>query len=210
MVQLADYDGPLKKVVGTFARPLERKAVQRPPHYKPGANCARSNFKGKFVLFVQDSVEPVAFLASGFNAGLDQAEDTDPSYGQGAQGYGKRFGAEFAGQLPPGSLRNLRIPGYFRRTALLRLARGPARQRFLHAMEHAVVAHRDDGTRMFIIPNGWDDERGRAGQHISPGQRTRFLSCSAAGGLQHPSRHGFRRLREFWPEISGHSSCLPR
>ena len=27
MVQLEDYDGPLKKVVGTFARPLERKAV---------------------------------------------------------------------------------------------------------------------------------------------------------------------------------------
>src|SRR5271169_834656 len=26
MVQLQDYDGPLKKVVGAFARPLERKA----------------------------------------------------------------------------------------------------------------------------------------------------------------------------------------
>jgi len=42
----------------------------------------------------------VAFLASGFNAGLDQAK-TRPHLDR-AQGYGKRFGAEFAGQLPPG------------------------------------------------------------------------------------------------------------
>jgi hypothetical protein len=27
MVRIGDYDGPLKKVVGTFARPLKRKAV---------------------------------------------------------------------------------------------------------------------------------------------------------------------------------------
>src|ERR1035437_679687 len=36
MVRIEDYNGPLKKVVGTFARPLERKAVQ-PSQYKPDA-----------------------------------------------------------------------------------------------------------------------------------------------------------------------------
>ncbi len=97
MVRLEDYDGPLKKTVGTFARPLERKAVH-PAHYKPGAILCTLKLKDKFELFVQDSLDPVTFLATAFNAGLDQAEDSDPSYGQGAEGYGKRFGAEFAGQ----------------------------------------------------------------------------------------------------------------
>jgi len=30
MVQIEDYDGPLKKVVGTFARPLERRGSAAP------------------------------------------------------------------------------------------------------------------------------------------------------------------------------------
>ena len=29
MPRMADYNGPLQKLVGTFARPLERKAVHR-------------------------------------------------------------------------------------------------------------------------------------------------------------------------------------
>ncbi len=72
MVRIEDYDGPLQKVVGTFARPLERKAVQ-PPHYKPGAKLCTLTLKGKFVLFLQDSVDPVTFLDSAFNAGLPGA-----------------------------------------------------------------------------------------------------------------------------------------
>jgi len=74
MVRLEDYDGPLKKTVGTFARPLERKAVH-PPHYKPGAVLCTFKLKDKFKLFVQDSLDPVTFLATGFSAGLDQAEN---------------------------------------------------------------------------------------------------------------------------------------
>jgi hypothetical protein len=35
LVSLRDYNGPLKKAVGVFARALERKSVH-PPHYKPG------------------------------------------------------------------------------------------------------------------------------------------------------------------------------
>src|SRR2546421_4557146 len=97
MVRLEDYDGPLKKTVGTFARPLERKSVH-PPHYKPGTVLCTLNPKDKFLLFVHSTFDPVTFLSAGFNAGLDQAQDTDDSFGQGAAGYGKRFGAAFADQ----------------------------------------------------------------------------------------------------------------
>ena len=62
----------MKKTVGFFARALERKAVH-PPHYLPGVFLCSLSVKDKFVLFVQDSLNPIAFLDSGFNAGLDQA-----------------------------------------------------------------------------------------------------------------------------------------
>jgi len=115
MVRLEDYDGPLKKTVGTFARPLERKSVH-PPHYKPGAVLCTLKFKDKFRLFVQDSLDPVTFLATGFSAGLDQAENSDPSYGQGAEGTAGALAPNLPVRPPPRSLRTLRIPGYFRRT----------------------------------------------------------------------------------------------
>ncbi len=203
MVRLEDYDGPLKKVVGTFARPLERKAVH-PPNYKPGAKLCTLKLKDKFVLFVQDSFDPVTFLATGFNAGLDQAENSDPSYGQGAEGYGRRFGAEFTDQASSRFFKDFAYPWIFSEDPrYYRLARGGARRRLLHAVEHAVVAHRDDGKRMFnfsewlgttttaVLSNTYrvDNERG-----FGPAaQRVTY------GILQDI---GFDVLREFWPEIS--------
>jgi hypothetical protein len=203
MVRLEDYDGPLKKVVGTFARPLERKAVH-PPQYKPGAKLCTLKLKEKFRLFVQDSFDPVTFLATGFNAGLDQAEDTDHSYGQGAEGYGQRFGAEFADQASSRFFKDFAYPWIFSEDPrYYRLARGSAKRRFLHAVEHAVVAHRDDGTRMFnfsewlgtastvVLSNTYhrDNERG-----FSPAaQRVTYSILQDMG---------FDVLREFWPEIS--------
>jgi hypothetical protein len=75
----------MKKTVGFFARALERKAVY-PPHYQPGVFLCSLGAKDKFVLFVQDSLNPVAFLNAGFNAGLDQASNRDRAFGQGMEG----------------------------------------------------------------------------------------------------------------------------
>ena len=203
MVRIEDYDGPLKKVVGTFARQLERKAVH-PPTYKPGAKLCTLKLKDKFVLFVQDSVDPVTFLATGFSAGLDQAENADPSYGQGAEGYGKRFGAEFAGQASSKFFNEFAYPWIFSEDPrYYRLAHGPAGRRMLHAMEHAVVAHRDNGKRMFnfsewlgttstvVLSNTYhpDNERG-------------FAPAAQAVTYSILQDMGFDVLREFWPEIS--------
>src|SRR5665213_3453147 len=43
LVRWQDYNGPLAKTVGVFARKLERKAVQ-PPHYKPGSSLQQGPY----------------------------------------------------------------------------------------------------------------------------------------------------------------------
>jgi hypothetical protein len=91
-----DYHGPLQKVVGAFARKLELKSVHA-PRYKPGTVLCSLEVKDKFTLFVRDTFDPISFLEAAFNAGLDQASNRDPTFGQGAEGYGRRFGADFAG-----------------------------------------------------------------------------------------------------------------
>ena len=50
----------------------------------------------KFKLFVNDSTSPGTFAAAAFGAGIGQAENSPSGYGQGAEGFGKRFGASMA------------------------------------------------------------------------------------------------------------------
>lgn len=50
----------------------------------------------KFRVVVRSSFDYVEFPWYGFLAGLSQAENSEPGYGQGAAGYGKRYGAAFA------------------------------------------------------------------------------------------------------------------
>jgi hypothetical protein len=203
MVRIEDYDGPLKKVVGTFARPLERKSVH-PPDYKPGAKLCTLTLKGKFVLFVQDSFDPVTFLGTAFDAGLDQAEDTDPSYGQGGGGYGRRYGADFAGGASSRFFKDFAYPTIFSEDPrYYRLARGSGGKRLLHAMEHAVVAHRDNGRRMF----NFSEWLGTASTVVlsntyRPDNRRGFAPAAERVGYAILQDMGFDVLREFWPEIS--------
>jgi hypothetical protein len=202
MVRIEDYDGPLKKVVGTFARPLERKAVP-PPHYTSAKLCTLK-LKDKFALFVQDSLDPVTFLGTAFDAGLDQAENTDPSYGQGAEGYGRRYGAEFAGQASSRFFKDFAYPWIFSEDPrYYRLAHGKAGRRLLHAVEHAVVAHRDDGRQMFNF-SGWLGTASTVAlsNTYHPDNRRGFAPAAERMGYSMLQDMGFDVLREFWPEIS--------
>jgi hypothetical protein len=202
MVRLKDYDGPFKKLVGTFARPLERKTVH-PPHYT-GAKLCTLGLKDKFVLFVRDSFDPVTFLGSGFNAGIDQAENTDPRYGQGAEGYGRRFGADYGGQATSRFFKDFAYPSIFSEDPrYYRLARGSAGRRLIHAMGHAVVAHRDNGERMLNFSE-WLGTASAAvvSNTYHPDNQRGFSPAAERVGYGVLQDMGFDVLREFWPEIS--------
>jgi hypothetical protein len=52
--------------------------------------------KQKFQLFFKSETDPWPFGLAAFVAGLGMAEDTYPEWGQGVQGYAKRFGAGYS------------------------------------------------------------------------------------------------------------------
>jgi hypothetical protein len=203
MVRLGDYNGPLKKTVGLFTQQLERKSVH-PPHYKPGAVLCSLELKDKFLLFVRDSYDPVIFLNSGFNAGLDQADNEDPSFGQGMAGYGKRFAADYADQASFRFFKDFMYPAIFDEDPrYYRMAHGNGGKRFLHAIEHAFVAHRDNGNRMFNISEWLGTASAVSlGNMYHPGNQRGFVPSASGVGYDVLSDMGFDVLREFWPEIS--------
>ncbi|MBZ5604555.1 MAG: hypothetical protein LAO79_19815, partial [Acidobacteriia bacterium] len=146
MVRWEDYNGPLQKVVGAFARGVERKSVH-PLHYKPGTVLCSLELKDKFLLFVQESYEPVSLAAAGFNAAIDQAQNNDARFGQGFEGYGRRFGANLADQVSLRLFSEFAYPAIFSEDPrYYRQGRGSKKSRLLHAVGHTFIGHRDDGT----------------------------------------------------------------
>ena len=49
----------------------------------------------KFQLFFKSAMDPWPFLLAAVLAGTNQAQNSFPEYGQGVQGYAKRFGASY-------------------------------------------------------------------------------------------------------------------
>ena len=95
---IQDYNGPLSKLVIRMAGQPDIKTVHA-PHSKAGSVLCSLHTGEKFKLFVQETFEPDTFIIVGFNAGLAQASNDDPKFGQGAEGYGRRYGAAFADQV---------------------------------------------------------------------------------------------------------------
>ena len=52
--------------------------------------------RGKFRIFRQNVTDPFTFVGTAIQAGIGQATNDFPSYGQGAAGYAKRYGAAVA------------------------------------------------------------------------------------------------------------------
>jgi hypothetical protein len=203
MVSWEDYHGPFQKVVGAFGRRLERKSAHA-PHYKPGAVLCVLSLHDKFLLSVRETFDPVTVLGIAYDAGISQAENNDPSYGQGAKGYARRFGAGLAGEASSQFFKDVLYPTIFSQDPrYYRLAHGSTRKRFLHALEHSVVAHREDGTQMFnftewlgttsavALNNTYhpDNKRG-------VGPAATRVAFNVGGDIS------FNVLREFWPEIA--------
>jgi hypothetical protein len=203
MVRWQDYDGPLKRTVGTFAGRLERKSAH-PPHYKPGAVLCSFAPKDKFILFLQDMIDPVTFLGTGFDAGIDQAQNNDPTFGQGAAGYGKRFGADFAGEASSTFFKDFAFPSLFAEDPrYYRLVHASGGRRLFHAVRHAFVAHRDNGRRMFNFSEWMGTTSAVAlSNTFHPGNRRGFAPAAERVGWSVLTDVGFDVLREFWPEIS--------
>lgn len=102
--------------------------------------------KQKFQLAWKETLDPVSFGLTGVVAGAQQATDTFEGYGQGAQGYAKRYGAAYAdlvtgtfigGAILPSLLKQ--DPRYFYKGT------GSARSRFFYAVANAVICKGDNG-----------------------------------------------------------------
>jgi hypothetical protein len=100
----------------------------------------------KFGLAFRRSIHPLTFVGAGLVAGIGQAEDSFPRYGQGAQGYGKRLGAQYADIFDSNMIGFAILPVILHQDPrYFRLGTGGFRKRALYSLSTAVRAKGDDG-----------------------------------------------------------------
>ncbi len=157
----------------------------------------------KFHLFARSAFDPATIVIEGLQAGLSQAENEFPGYGQGAQGYGKRFGASLADEVSSGFFSNFFYPTLLKEDPrYFRLGKGSFKHRMGYAIVQEFVCHTDSGGRSFAFENvlGAFSSGGLANVYYPSSDRGFGLTMSRSSiALGYGSLGGL--VTEFWPDI---------
>jgi len=112
--------------------------------YDPNAVSLTS--KQKFGLAWKATVDPVTFVLVGGIAGVEQALNSFSGYGQGAQGYAKRYGAAYADSAAGTFIGSAVLPSLLKQDPrYFYKGSGSKRSRILYAMANAVICKGDNG-----------------------------------------------------------------
>jgi hypothetical protein len=157
----------------------------------------------KFKLSVNNTLSPASVAGSLLGAGLSQAMDSYPDYGQGAAGFGKRFGSsmgrsasrQFFGTYVFASVLH-QDPRYFP------IKDASLKQSMAHALRRVVITPTDDGGH---APNysgllGILAAETLANAYVPDDDRTAGKTFKRTG-KSIAIRAGTNMLKEYWPTI---------
>ena len=166
------------------------------------ANLPKLTPKSKFAIAWHDSTDRAIFMQGFFLAGIGQATNSNPSFGQGMEGYAKRFGTTYAdftiqNMMTEGVYPTLlhQDPRYFRRS------HGTGRSRLGYAMSRLFITRTDSGKTQFnysevvgsatslAISNAYYPNGRTIGNNL--GRFALQLGFDAASNV----------LKEFWPDL---------
>jgi hypothetical protein len=161
------------------------------------------SWKEKFAISAKGSFDPYEFTIVGIVAGIRQEENSFPAFGQGMEGYAKRYGTAFADQVDGNIMVGgvfptiLKVdPRYFQR------GRGSFLHRFGYAFDRIFIARTDSGGRMFNVPEFAGNATAIAISNVYyPASDRSFSSSLSDWGTQMGLDAFGNELKEFWPDI---------
>ena len=104
----------------------------------------------KFKVVARSSFDPVEYPYIAFLAGISQADNSEPGFGQGAAGYGKRFGAAFADNTIGNFMTGAVLPSLLRQDPrYYQLGKGGFWHRTAYSVSRIFVTRGDSGHRQF-------------------------------------------------------------
>ena len=198
-----DYNGPLSHLVSRFSQRIESTTVHIPRHRSDLKPCALTA-SDKFHMFVESTADPINYLGAAWDAATAQMDRDDPTYQQGASGYGKRFGAAVTDNVSGDFFGIFLYPSLFRQDPrYYRLGQGSTQARMGHALAHRFVTRGDSGKRMPNYSEWFGTVSSKALSNLyHPGNQRGFGPTASRVGFSVVNDMGWDMLREFWPEIS--------
>jgi hypothetical protein len=168
------------------------------------ANLPPLSSKEKFKVVAKGSFDYVQIPWYAFLAGISQAEDSEQGYGQGAAGYGKRFGA----YLADGTIENF-MTGAILPTVLgqdpryFQLGRGSFFHRSGYAVSRIFVTRTDSGHQAFNVSEvvGSALSAGISTYSYHPREDRNVRNALTVWGAQVGYDTITLVVKEFWPDI---------
>jgi hypothetical protein len=167
-------------------------------------NVPPLSVREKFWVVTRGSFDPVLIPWYAFLSGISQAENSEPGYGQGAAGYGKRFGAYFADGTIENYMTGAVLPSLLRQDPrFYELGKGSFLHRSSYAVSRIFVTRTDAGGQQFNFSE-------IVGSAISAGISTYSYHPKGDRNLPNAasvwgSQVGYDTLtyvvKEFWPDI---------
>ena len=158
----------------------------------------------KFKLVARGIYDPMEFVLVGFVTGLGQASDSDPSYGQGAQGYAKRYGTAYADNAIENFMASAAFPSVLHQDPrFYQLGHGGFRKRVVHAVSRVVIARSDSGQSQFNYSEilGAGSAAAISTYTYHPQSERSFGNVATVWATQMGWDAATYIVKEFWPDL---------
>jgi hypothetical protein len=162
--------------------------------------------KQKFELFFKSETDPWPFLLSSVVAGIGQADNSYPEWGQGVQGYAKRFGAAYSDAFIGNFFGNAVFTSWWHEDPrFFQKGTGSGMHRFLWAAASTVWCKRDNGKWGPNYANVGGNLVGAAIARAYYPASERTVTDTLSDGLT-VSAEGIvgSEVIEFWPDLVRH------
>lgn len=158
----------------------------------------------KFKVVARGVFDPFEFVLVGFVAGLGQASNSNPSYGQGAQGYAKRYGTSYADNAIENFMASAVFPSVLHQDPrYYQLGRGGFRKRTAHAVSRVLFTRSDSGHAQLNYSElmGGVSAAAISTYTYHPQSERSFGNVMSVWGTQMAWDAATYMIKEFWPDL---------
>ena len=167
------------------------------------AKAAPLSVGQKFGQVGKNFFNPFVFIGTGIQSGIDQAFDIHQGYGQGASGYGKRYGANIADTATAQFFGIGVYPSIFRTDPrYYRAGSGGFFSRGWYAATRVFVTRTDSGRRVFNAPEilGTATASGISRSYYPSDERNAGdFAYSMGSAIAFDAAYNL--AKEFWPDV---------
>ena len=194
--------GAEKKNSGGFSSTVD--VLSRRSLFFPDLAASAKPLSGfqKFELAVDQSIAPSAWLGAAFTAGIEQADNSWPGFGQGGEGYAKRFGATMAVNASTDMFGTFLLPAIAHHDPRYFVSNGGFGRKIGHAIRRVLLTRTDSGgeTANWSGLLGILGAEGLANTYLPDAEQTTSKTFQRFG-IHVGVTAGGNLAREFWPVI---------